>query len=171
MALTLMGCMRPAQGGGALLGSAMASVLPITIGHVLRGAASPLQDGAHPSRQMDDFTLVLAMAFLQYSIWASHGHKSGPCAPQQPHGCPIPHSPPACSSPCSWPGRDVQGWVRAQGFSVYPLSQRRVPPPQLTHPSMNPTSLPLQHGSGPGLVTLTWTDGTAHGGEKRKGSS
>lgn len=30
----------------------------------------------HPSRQMEDFTLVLAMAFLQYSIW---GQAQGRC--------------------------------------------------------------------------------------------
>lgn len=101
----------------------MASALPIAIGHVLRGAASPLQDRAHPSRQMDDFTLVLAMAFLQYSIWASHGHTSGPCTMQHPYGYPMLHSPLACSSPCSWPGRDVKSWVRAREFSMYPLCQ------------------------------------------------
>lgn len=38
----------------------------------MTGAAA----ATHPSRQMEDFTLVLAMAFLQYSIW---GQAQGRC--------------------------------------------------------------------------------------------
>jgi len=47
----------------------------------------------HPSRQMDDFTLVLAMAFLQYSIWGRpRGQTSGgPGSLCPPGAAPTPH--------------------------------------------------------------------------------
>ena len=48
----------------------------------------------HPSRQMEDFTLVLAMAFLQYSIWGQPQQRRqvcpAACVPQEPPPPPFP---------------------------------------------------------------------------------
>lgn len=98
----------PARGRDTCSGSAMSSALP-----------TATAGAAHPSRQMDDFTRVLAMAFLQYSIWGrprAHRAHQGP-APCRgaPSPTPSPRSPPACSSPCSWPARDARSRVRAWG--------------------------------------------------------
>lgn len=150
----------------------------------------------HPSRQMEDFTLVLAMAFLQYSIWGqAQGRCWGAWQLVPPRSCPhpLPHSPLSCSNPCSWPARDTQGWVRAWWGRdiVLPLPpwtiQASSPPPRdsVAHPcglqphslsppgsarEMNPGFPPStpQRDTSPRLGTLTWAEDTAHGAEKRK---
>lgn len=73
----LGGCCRASSGPGHVLG--------------LRGAlgsATTTAAAAHPSRQMDDFTRVLAMAFLQYSIW---GRPTGHVKALRPLSHPLSH--------------------------------------------------------------------------------
>lgn len=98
----------------------------------MAGAAT----ATHPSRQMEDFTLVLAMAFLQYSIWGQvQGRCWGAWQLVPPRSCPhpSPHSPLACSNPCSWSARDTRGWVRARwGWDTV------LPPPPWTIQAPSP---------------------------------
>lgn len=73
----LGGCCRAGSGPGHVLG--------------LRGAlgsATATAAATHPSRQMDDFTRVLAMAFLQYSIW---GRPTGHVKALRPLSHPLSH--------------------------------------------------------------------------------
>lgn len=103
----------------------------------MAGAAA----ATHPSRQMEDFTLVLAMAFLQYSIWGqAQGRCWGAWQLVPPRSCPhpLPHSPLSCSNPCSWSARDTRGWVRHGGAGTLSCHNH---PGQSRHPVPHPGAL------------------------------